>query len=130
MANRRCLGVSFARGQVRLRECFIDWAIARVKTEAFRWPPAAWNACAHRLMKPTGTSLESVIAIAAGLAGIYLAGIACEVPLEWVLGLYGLAVVATVWMAIRILKDPFTVDKTFDDRFYQDREDLRPSGKH
>jgi hypothetical protein len=51
-----------------------------------------------------------------------------EMPLEIMLALLGLTFVAHVWMVIRILKDPYSTDKTFDEFFYQDREDLRRNG--
>jgi len=40
------------------------------------------------------------------------------------LGLSLSSVVTWVWMAVRILKDPNFTGKTFDDYFYQDREDI------
>jgi hypothetical protein len=46
-----------------------------------------------------------------------------------ILVLYLSAAAATLWMAFRILTDPYSTDKTFDDYFYQDREDLRRNGK-
>jgi len=47
----------------------------------------------------------------------------------WILGLLFCSMVATVWMAIRILKDPYSTVKSFDDYFCQDREDIRRVGK-
>jgi hypothetical protein len=73
--------------------------------------------------------LQSVIAVATGAVLVYLGGIFVELPLEWVFAFYGLATGTTVWMVVRILKDPSTTEKTFDDYFYQDRPDLRRSGK-
>jgi len=50
-------------------------------------------------------------------------------PGRWILG-FGLAeMAAIIWMAIRILKDPYSTTETFDDFFYQDRDDLRRNGK-
>jgi hypothetical protein len=56
---------------------------------------------------------------------IYLIGIFWRLPTEGILALYGLSITATVWMVIRILKDPWSTNKTFDDYFYQDRPDIR-----
>jgi len=74
-------------------------------------------------------NLQSVIAVAAGVVLVYLGGIVVELPLEWVFALHGLATGTTVWMVVRILKDPYSTEKTFDDYFYQDRPDLRRSGR-
>jgi hypothetical protein len=74
-------------------------------------------------------NLKSVIVAASGVALIYLAGVVMELPMEWILALYGLSMGATIWMVVRILKDPCAIEKTFDDYFYQDRPDLRRSGK-
>jgi len=40
-------------------------------------------------------------------------------------GLFGVACVATAWLAVRILKDPSSTSKSFEGQFYQDRDDLR-----
>ena len=50
-------------------------------------------------------------------------------PLVSILGLLLSFMVASVWMVIRILKDPYTTDKTFDEYLYQDRPDIRRNGK-
>jgi hypothetical protein len=55
----------------------------------------------------------------------YLAGILLDLPFPAILALLGLCFVANVWMVIRILKDPYSTEKTFDEYFYEDREDLR-----
>jgi hypothetical protein len=73
--------------------------------------------------------LNSVIIVATSVAVMYLIGILLRVRLEWVYALYGLAVGACVWMTLRILRDPWSTDKTFDDYFYQDRPDIRRVGK-
>jgi hypothetical protein len=80
-------------------------------------------------MKRQRLALESVIAAAATVTGIYLASLVLEAPARWVLGFCLLANVSLVWMVIRILKDPFATAKTFDEYFYQDRCDLRRSGE-
>ena len=79
-------------------------------------------------MKTVRMSLEWVIVTATSVAVIYVLCILFALPLAWVWGLYGASVLALVWMVVRILKDPYTMDKTFDEYFYQDREDLRRSG--
>ena len=64
-----------------------------------------------------------------GMAGAamvaYLAAILLDLQFPAVLALLGLCFVANVWMVIRILKDPYSTEKTFDEYFYEDREDLR-----
>jgi hypothetical protein len=70
-----------------------------------------------------------VIVVATGVVLVYLTSIWMELPIEWILALYGLSMGATIWMVIRILKDPCSIEKTFYDYFYQDRPDLRRSGK-
>ena len=73
--------------------------------------------------------LNSVIILASSAAVAYLIAISLSVRLDWIYALYGLAVVACIWMALRILRDPWSTDKTFDDYFYQDRPDIRRVGK-
>jgi hypothetical protein len=80
-------------------------------------------------MKPRCMSFKWVIAAAAVVTIIYLICMLLGFPSRSILALYGLSVFAYVWMVIRILKDPFSTDKTFDELFYQDRDDLRRSGK-
>jgi hypothetical protein len=70
-------------------------------------------------------SLETVINATVRIVLIYLVGV---LVLPWPaagFGLFGVASVATVWMAFRILKDPRGTDKRFEDQFYQDRDDIR-----
>lgn len=73
--------------------------------------------------------LKWVIISASSLVVMYLTGILLNVPLKWIYALYGLSIGALVWMTFRILKDPYTTDRTFDDFFYQDRPDIRRVGK-
>jgi len=73
--------------------------------------------------------LVSVIVVTASVAMIYMMSILSGLPFGWILGLLLLSMVTTVWMVIRILKDPYSTDKTFDEYFYQDRPDLRRNGK-
>jgi len=80
-------------------------------------------------MKTPGLSLKSVIAVTAAATGIYLLSILADAPVQWIFGLCFLAMVGIVWMAIRILKDSYSTDKTFDEYFYMDREDIRRNGK-
>ncbi len=79
-------------------------------------------------MKRHWLKLESVIAVAAALTLTYLMSIILDLRLELILALYCAATAATLWMVWRILKDPYSCDKTFDDYFYQDRDDLRRHG--
>jgi hypothetical protein len=76
-------------------------------------------------MKRHGMGLKSVIAVAAVVTVVYLMSIVFVQPIALVVGLYVSSVAAMVWMAIRILRDPYSTDKTFDQYFYQDRDDLR-----
>lgn len=70
-----------------------------------------------------------MVAVAASITLIYMMSILFEAQLELILSLLLASFGAIVWMAIRILKDPYSTDKTFDDYFYQDREDIRRNGK-
>lgn len=74
-------------------------------------------------------ALRSVITVTGSITLIYMISILFGLPLGLILGLLLSSMVATVWMVIRILKDPYTTDKTFDDYFYQDRPDIRRNGK-
>lgn len=73
--------------------------------------------------------LKWVIGTASGVVLAYLIGICLNLPFQWVYALYGLSVGATIWMVLRILKDPYSTDKTFEDYFYLDRPDIRRAGK-
>lgn len=70
-------------------------------------------------------TLGWAIGATSSLALFYLLSVICDLAPWWIWGLLWAAQVATVWMAIRILKDPTSTDKTFDEFFYQDRPDLR-----
>lgn len=76
-------------------------------------------------MKPHWFSLKTMIMVAAMLTMSYLLSIILNVELGLILALYFSATIATLWMTVRILKDPYSTDKTFDEYFYADREDLR-----
>jgi len=69
--------------------------------------------------------LRSVIVAATSVVVIYMASVVFDRPIEWIFALWLSSLVAVVWMAIRIIQDPFTTDKTFDEYFYQDRDDIR-----
>ena len=73
--------------------------------------------------------LKAVIIVATGVAVVYLIGILLKLRLDWIYALYGLSVMAGIWMTLRILKDPWSTDKTFDEYFYQDRPYIRRVGK-
>lgn len=75
------------------------------------------------------SKLKWVIIAATGVMVAFLIGILLNLPLEWISALYGLSVGATIWMTLKILKDPYSTDKSFDDYFYQDRPDIRRVGK-
>ena len=74
------------------------------------------------------SKLRWVIFAATTVVVTYLIGILLNMPLQWVYGLYGLSVSALIWMTLRILKDPYSTEKSFDDYFYQDRPDIRRVG--
>jgi hypothetical protein len=76
-----------------------------------------------------GLNLKSVIAVTTGLAASYLTANWIGLRPELILTLYGDCVLAMIWMVIQILKDPYSTDRTFDDYFYQDRPDIRRTGK-
>lgn len=77
-----------------------------------------------RRQKP---NLGRVINVTFGIVMVYLIALLVEPPPEVAFGLLGLSLIATGWMALRILKDPYSTDKTFDRQFYQDRDDIRRS---
>ena len=80
-------------------------------------------------MKRPRLSLRLVILVAGGFTVLYTVSLALEPSAGAVLGLFACSVAATLYMVLRILKDPSSTDKTFDEYFYQDREDLRRNGR-
>jgi hypothetical protein len=66
-------------------------------------------------------TLRSVILVATGVSAVYLISILIELPMILILGLCLASIVALVWMVVRLLKDQYSTDKTFDECFYQDR---------
>jgi hypothetical protein len=88
--------------------------------------PFAFNPALERMKRP---GLAPVIAAPAGVTLIYMASLVLEASPPWIFGFCLASMAALVWMAIRILKDPYTTPKTFDEYFYQDRDDLRRNGK-
>lgn len=66
-----------------------------------------------------------MIAVASGMTGFYLVCVLLDMPSAWIFALCLSSMAATGWMAVGILKDPWSTDKTFDEYFYQDREDIR-----
>ncbi len=79
-------------------------------------------------MRTPRFSLKWVITVTSLIAAAYVLGILFQFRFAAIAGLYFLTLTATVWMVIRILKDPYSTTKTFDEYFYQDREDIRRSG--
>jgi hypothetical protein len=79
-------------------------------------------------MKRQRTSLGTVIGSTSVIGLVYVMSVVVGLNDTLILGLLGMACVAIIWMVIRILKDPHTTDKTFDDQFYEDRDDLRRCG--
>ena len=78
-----------------------------------------------RKTKCHGLSLTSAIVVAVVVIMAFFMCLQSDMPWGWVLGLGLAATMAPGWLAIRILKDPLAPDTTFDERFYQDRPDLR-----
>jgi hypothetical protein len=79
-------------------------------------------------MKRQRTSLGAVIGSTAVISLVYVMSLVMGLQDKIIWGLLGMACVAILWMVIRILKDPYTSDKKFDDQFYADRDDLRRCG--
>lgn len=73
--------------------------------------------------------LNSAIFLATGVAAAYLVAGSLDLRLEWIYALYGVSVGTCIWMALKILTDPWSTEKTFDDYFYQDRPDIRRVGE-
>ena len=73
--------------------------------------------------------LKSVIIAASSMVAVYLVSLLLSLPFHWIYAFYCLSVGATIWMTFKILKDPYSTDKSFDDYFYQDRPDIRRVGK-
>jgi len=73
-------------------------------------------------------SLKTVIITSGSLTLLYLLSLLLELPFILVLGLLLASIASLPYMAVRILKDPYSTPKTFEEYFYQDREDLRRSG--
>ncbi len=76
-------------------------------------------------MKHRWTDLGSVIGVSSAVVVIYMLSILFEPPVVCVLCLFLSSLIALVWMVIKILKDAYSTDKTFDEYFYQDRAALR-----
>lgn len=76
-------------------------------------------------MQRQRTSLDTAINTTVAIVMVYLVSVLVS---PWPIvgfGLFGLAIAATAWVALRILKDPQGTEKSFEDQFYQDRDDIR-----
>jgi hypothetical protein len=82
-----------------------------------------------RKSKCHGLSLTSVMVVTVVLVMALFMCLQSDLAWGWILGLGLAATIAPIWLAIRILKDPFAPDTTFDEAFYSDRPDLRRNGK-
>ena len=78
-------------------------------------------------MKRPFLKLETTILAGGAIVVVYLLSILFELRLALILGGFLLSIAATLWIVYRILRDPYSTDKTFDDYFYSDRDDLRPT---
>ena len=79
-------------------------------------------------MKRKWLSLRPTVWAITALVMIYQLAIVFEMQLALVLTLLLLSMLGTIYLVFRILKDPYSTDKTFDEFFYQDRDDLRRQG--
>jgi len=79
-------------------------------------------------MKRHWLTLEAMIGVAATCMVVYMMSLILELRLECILGFYIASTLSTLWMAYRILTEPYTTNKTFDEYFYEDREDIRRYG--
>lgn len=70
-------------------------------------------------------ALESIIGTVAGATVLYLMGVLFKVPGTLIFSAMLCLMFAIAWMAIKILKDAWSTQKTFDEFFYEDRGDLR-----
>ena len=78
-------------------------------------------------MKRTFVNLETAILAGVAIIVFYLLSIIFDLRLGLILGLFLLSITATLWIVIEVLRDPYSTDKTFDNYFYADRDDLRPT---
>jgi hypothetical protein len=78
-----------------------------------------------KAMKHRRTRLGTVIGSTAVISLVYLISVVLGLRDAIVWGLLGVACLATIRMAILILKHPHTTNKTFDQQFYENRDDLR-----
>jgi hypothetical protein len=90
----------------------------------FQWKGKVAVSCEDD-MKQKRSTLGGVIGLAAIISLAYLASVLFAAHDGLIFGLFGLSLLATIWMALKILKDPYSTEQTFDDQFYQDRDDLR-----
>jgi len=68
---------------------------------------------------------DQVISLTSGVVLVYVISTTLPVQLSLILLLFLLSSGLLFYMVIRILKDPVSTDRTFDDYFYQDA-DIRP----
>ena len=76
-------------------------------------------------MKQPKPSLDMVINLTVTIIMVYLLSVLVLPSAALAFGLCGLSLLATGWVALRILRDPYSTDKSFEDQFYQDRDDIR-----
>ncbi len=76
-------------------------------------------------MKPLIGTLGNVVGVTAGITACYLGSVVLNCAIQTTFAWCGASIVALWWMVIRILKDPCATSQSFDDYFYQDREDLK-----
>lgn len=68
---------------------------------------------------------DQVISLTSGVVLVYVISTTLPVQLSLILLLFLLSSGLLIYMVIRILKDPVSTTRTFDDYFYQD-SDIRP----
>lgn len=84
----------------------------------------------QKLIKRPPWGIGRLIGITAMVTAAFLASLALAERADVIFGLLGLVFTATVWMVIRILKAPYCPHQTFDEQFYQDRDDLRRTARN
>ncbi len=72
--------------------------------------------------------IKKPIIFASVLVLAYTLASQLNIPYTLIFILFLLANAAFIWMVVKILKSGEPSDKSFDDYFYEDREDLRRSG--
>jgi hypothetical protein len=84
--------------------------------EAF--PMQGYGHSMNTKIKAPRPALGPVIVVTTSITLCYLTCILFGASLGWTPGLLLSAMVALLWMVVRILKDPYSTNKTFDEYIY------------